>query len=846
MPGTLVRRPCVLEIATSVVASLPLRRTPRVVAGVASVLLLVGVTGLAPSVASAAPSTSLTRYPYLTDSIQNSITVNWATTATGTTGRVQWGPVGNCAASTTTATKTNITVNSVAQFQWKASLPVSPDATYCYRVLLDGTDLLGSDPSPRFTSQVAVNSSAPFSFAVFGDWGQAYAGSANPDQANVLSQIAQSGARFAVMTGDTAYPSGDQKNYGDLHQTGTDVSGVFAPQFWAVPGRSIPVFNVTGNHGFTNGRHQVVNWPEHNAASTSGGKYLMEDYPSINGSTPRSYPSFWYAFDAGRARFYILTAAWADSNVGTGSVYANDAAAHWTPSSAEYQWFQNDLATHPRSLKFAFWHYPLYSDSSSQPSDTFLQGGPGTLQGLLNANNVNLAFTGHAHFYERNRADPAGMVSYVVGNGGAALGRVSSCSPFDLYAIGSSGSHCGSAPAPASNANVFGFVKVTVNGQQVTVAPTDELGRTFDLQTYTFPSSEPDSTPPSVPANVQAQSPQRGQVTLQWAASTDNVGVTGYLVYRNGALLTTLTGTGTTYTDNTVAPAVSYSYQIRASDAAGNQSGLSAPATVVVTGPADTQPPTAPGNLGATAVSSSQVNLSWTASSDDVRVTGYRVTRNGSLLQSLPGNATSYSDDTAQPATTYTYSVAAFDATGNTSAASATTATTPPSGGGVLTFPPSDDATIDAANPTVNAGTSGRITVDTSPVNDLLLKFTVSGTGAGTSCPSITAAKLRLTVGNTSNDNSNMGGVFRGAANSSWAEGTVTWNTAPAASSPPVAAITTPVALNTAYLVDVTPLVGGNGTFTIRASGNSSDGARYYSRNGNPASVAPQLQITCG
>ena len=83
------------------------------------------------------------------------------------------------------------------------------------------------------------------------------------------------------------------------------------------------------------------------------------------------------------------------------------------------------------------------------------------------------------------------------------------------------------------------------------MAPTDELGRTFDLQTYTFPSSEPDSTPPSVPANVQAQSPQRGQVTLQWAASTDNVGVTGYLVYRNGALLTTLTGTGTTYTDNT-------------------------------------------------------------------------------------------------------------------------------------------------------------------------------------------------------------------------------------------------------------------------------------------------------
>jgi peptidoglycan/xylan/chitin deacetylase (PgdA/CDA1 family) len=194
--------------------------------------------------------------------------------------------------------------------------------------------------------------------------------------------------------------------------------------------------------------------------------------------------------------------------------------------------------------------------------------------------------------------------------------------------------------------------------------------------------------------------------------------------------------------------------------------------------------------------------------------------------------------------TTTTVSYAAWDNAGN--AETPKTQLIQIQSGPMLTFAPSDDATINAAQPTTNAGTSSRITVDTSPVNDLLLKFTVNGTGAGTGCPSITAAKLRLTVGNTSNDNSNMGGVFRGAANSNWAEGTVTWNTAPAASGTPVAAITTPVALNTAYLVDVTPLVAGNGTFTIRASGNSDDAARYYSRNGNPASVAPQLQITCG
>ena len=335
---------------------------------------------------------------------------------------------------------------------------------------------------------MSTSSSAPFSFVVFGDWGQAYADSTNVDQANLLFQIAASGARFAVMTGDTAYQSGSQTAYGDLQQTGTDISGVFAPAFWGVPGRSIPVFNVTGNHGFTNGDNQVVNWPETNAASTSGGKYEMEPYPSINGSDPKDYPSMWYAFDAGPARFYILTAAWSDGNVGTATPYQNDHDAHWKTSSVEYQWLQNDLANHPDALKFAFWHYPLYADSSSQPGDVWLQGGDGTLQGLLDDAKVAMVFNGHAHGYERNKPDSAGMVSYVNGNGGAALGHVSGCKDYDLYAIGAGGTHCGGAPSGLSDDHVYGFSKVTVDGRHVTVTPTDEMGRTYDIQSYNFSS----------------------------------------------------------------------------------------------------------------------------------------------------------------------------------------------------------------------------------------------------------------------------------------------------------------------------------------------------------------------
>jgi hypothetical protein len=123
----------------------------------------------------------------------------------------------------------------------------------------------------------------------------------------------------------------------------------------------------------------------------------------------------------------------------------------------------------------------------------------------------------------------------------------------------------------------------------------------------------------------------------------------------------------------------------------------------------------------------------------------------------------------------------------------------------------------------------------------------VSGTGSGTGCPTVTGAKLRLTVGSTVNDNADKGGEFRAAVNSNWSESNVTWNTAPGpAAGAPVAAITATVSLNTTYTVDVSPLVTGNGTITIRAHGNSTDGTRYFSKDGNPAAVAPQLQVLCG
>ena len=261
----------------------------------------------------------------------------------------------------------------------------------------------------------------------------------------------------------------------------------------------------------------------------------------------------------------------------------------------------------------------------------------------------------------------------------------------------------------------------------------------------------------------------------------------------------------------------------------------------------DVTPPTQPGGLTGTAVSSNQVNLSWSASTDNVKVTGYKVYRNGTELPVPTGPdptpPTAYSDDTAAPGTAYTYQVSAVDAAGNESSRASVAVTTPPGGGGggTLTFSASEDATVDSSQPTVNLGASTRLTVDNSPVTYSLLKFPVTGTSGCT----VTGAKLRLTVGSTTNDNSPYGGDVY-ATSSGWSQGTVTWATAPAASGAKVGSVATSVSLNTSYLFDVTPLVTGDGTVSMMLKSTNSDGARYYSREGGTTAQAPQLQITCG
>ncbi len=155
--------------------------------------------------------------------------------------------------------------------------------------------------------------------------------------------------------------------------------------------------------------------------------------------------------------------------------------------------------------------------------------------------------------------------------------------------------------------------------------------------------------------------------------------------------------------------------------------------------------------------------------------------------------------------------------------------------GDVLTFSPQADAYVRADRPDANFGSATSLQVDNSPVTHSLIRFTVSGVGSRT----VSSVKLRLYCVNASG----VGGSFYPLVDpGSWQEGTVTWNTKPAADTTPITSLGS-VAADTWYEVDLTSLVVGDGTYGLLITSTSSNGADYTSREGT-AGFGPQLVVT--
>ena len=147
-------------------------------------------------------------------------------------------------------------------------------------------------------------------------------------------------------------------------------------------------------------------------------------------------------------------------------------------------------------------------------------------------------------------------------------------------------------------------------------------------------------------------------------------------------------------------------------NATGKQSGawvMQVVAFKATGAPPDTTPPSVPAGLSATAVSSTQINLSWTASTDNVGVTGYDVFRNGTQVGTT--TTTSYQDTGLTAGTTYSYTVAAYDAAGNVSAQStAASATTTATTSTAVAFVQADDTgTINGNTTSISSGKSNQV-----------------------------------------------------------------------------------------------------------------------------------------
>ena len=192
---------------------------------------------------------------------------------------------------------------------------------------------------------------------------------------------------------------------------------------------------------------------------------------------------------------------------------------------------------------------------------------------LLDQHDVDIALTGHDHDYQRwqpldgaGTVDPDGITEFVVGTGGHGIQQFELSDPRLATGVDANGS--------------FGALRLVLNQDGAAYRFVTVDGVTRDSGSVACNATAPDTAPPTEPTNLTA-SPVSGtqRVDLDWNAASDNVGVTGYDIYRDGVKVAT-TGPVSDYSDTGVVAGATHTYQVRARDAAGNVSDASNTAIV--------------------------------------------------------------------------------------------------------------------------------------------------------------------------------------------------------------------------------------------------------------------------
>jgi len=267
-------------------------------------------------------------------------------------------------------------------------------------------------------------------------------------------------------------------------------------------------------------------------------------------------PSY-YSYDAAGWHFIAL-----NSNCGLLHICA--------PGQAEYQWLLNDLNTHTNTCTIAYFHHPVYNVGPEGYTTTM-----NDIWALMAQHGVDIALTGHDHDYQRwvpldGNGNPSstGITEFVAGGGGHGIQQ---------FTVTDNRMAIGYDTSPYS----FGALRLQLNQDGAGFQYINHQGIVLDSGAIPCSGAPADTTAPSTPANLTATTHSATQVDLSWDNSTDNVGIAGYDIYRDGNLVTSV-GYVTSYSDTNLTLGASYTYQIKARDAANNTSAFSNSAPVTL------------------------------------------------------------------------------------------------------------------------------------------------------------------------------------------------------------------------------------------------------------------------
>jgi len=240
---------------------------------------------------------------------------------------------------------------------------------------------------------------------------------------------------------------------------------------------------------------------------------------------------------------------------------------------AEYQWLVNDLATHTNTCALAYFHHPVFNVGEEGNSPLM-----NDMWALLAQSGVDIVLTGHDHDYQRwepldesGLPGPTGTTQFVSGAGGHGIQHFVTSDSRMVVGFDD------------TSPNPFGALRLQLNDDGAGYQFINTSGDYLDYGSIACSGAPEDTISPTKPTHLTATSDNPQLVSLAWSPSTDNVGVTGYDIYRDGVFLVNIPPM-TNYDDTTVQPDTTYSYRVRARDAAGHSSSLSSSISITTPG----------------------------------------------------------------------------------------------------------------------------------------------------------------------------------------------------------------------------------------------------------------------